>query len=238
VLTSAELKQRLRDRAARRYLAADRFGYYFARGKLGGDPVFMELLARGLLPDGARILDLGCGQGLLGAWLDAASASHRAGDWHDDWSAPPAGWCYRGIERAPADVRRAHVALAGPARVEVGDLCNCVVGAADVAVIFDVLHYMSRADQESLLRRVRAALSPAGLLLLRIGDAGAGMPFRASSWVDRAVLLLRGRGWARLHCRSLREWLNLLAELGFRTESIPMSEHTPFANFLLVARPQ
>ena len=86
--------------------------------------------------------------------------------------------------------------------------------------------------------RARAALSPAGLLLLRIGDAGGGLPFRVSNWVDRAVLLLRGRGWARLYCRPLQAWLDLLAELGFNTITIPMSADTPFANVLLVARPQ
>jgi hypothetical protein len=56
--------------------------------------------------------------------------------------------------------------------------------------------------------------------------------------VDRAVLLLRGRGWGRLHCRSLREWLNLLAELGFNAVTVPMSDQISFANVMLIARPR
>lgn len=237
-LTSDALKRRLRDRASLRYLAADRFAYHFARGKLGGDPAYTELLARGVIPHGARILDLGCGQGLLAAWLEAAAASHGAGEWYDGWPSPPARWQYRGIERSTAEVRRGRAALGGTTRVDAGDLRSCEFGTADVVVILDVLHYLSAADQESVLRRVRAALSPAGLLLLRIGDAGAGLPFRTSNWVDRAVLLLRGHGWGQLHCRSLKEWLNLLAELGFNAVTVPMSDHISFANVMLIARPQ
>jgi hypothetical protein len=122
--------------------------------------------------------------------------------------------------------------------VDAGDLRSGEFPPADVVVILDVLHYLCAADQESVLRRVRAALSPAGLLLLRIGDAGGGLPFRASNWVDRAVLLLRGQGWGRLHCRSLREWLNLLAELGFNVVTVPMSDQISFANVMLIARPR
>jgi SAM-dependent methyltransferase len=238
VLTEKELTQRLCERATQRYRAAGQFAWRFARGKLRGDPVFAALLTRGLVASDARLLDLGCGQGLFAAWLEAAGASHGAGEWCADWPSPPERWQYRGIEMAPAAVRRARVALGAMAQVEAGDLRHTAFSSADVAVIMDVLHYMEFADQEDVLRRVRAALSPAGLLLLRIGDAGGGLPFRVSNWVDRVVVLLRGQGWERLFCRPLQQWLDLLAELGFNTTAIPMSAETPFANVLLVARLQ
>jgi hypothetical protein len=105
-----------------------------------------------------------------------------------------------------------------------------------VVVILDVLHYLDAESQVAVLRRVREALSPEGKLLLRIGDAGSGLRFRFSNWVDQAVLWLRGRGRTRLHCRPLAGWLALLGELGFDTTAMPMSAQTPFANVLLVAR--
>jgi 2-polyprenyl-3-methyl-5-hydroxy-6-metoxy-1,4-benzoquinol methylase len=55
------------------YRKAGLFAYFFARGKLGSDPVYRAILERGLLLGRLRILDLGCGQALLTAWLQAAA---------------------------------------------------------------------------------------------------------------------------------------------------------------------
>ncbi len=157
-MSADSLPRRLAARAAERYRAAGRFAYYFARGKLGGDPVFTALLARGLIPEGARLLDLGCGQGLLAAWLDAARASHQAGNWPDTWPAPPRLRAFRGIELMPRDVERARRALGALARIECADIRSAEYGAADVVTILDVLHYMNPTSQEQVLRRVRAAI--------------------------------------------------------------------------------
>lgn len=244
MLNARELRRRLLDQASAPYRAAGRFAWHFARGKLGGDPVFVALLERGLLPAGARVLDLGCGQGLLATWLSAAVRLHAAGEWCQAWPAPPAVGSYRGIELMDRDVARAQSALqaltgstgGSPLQVVAGDIRTADFATADVVVILDVLHYLDAEAQVAVLRRVRAALSPGGMLLLRIGDAGAGLRFRLSHCVDRAVWWLRGHGRTRLHCRPLAAWLALLSELGFHTTAMPMSDHTPFANVLLVAR--
>ena len=232
------LKRRLVATAARRYRRAGPFAYHFARGKLQGDPVFAALLARRLVPDGARILDLGCGQGLLAAWLAAAAERHGAGDWHEGWPAPPTGWSFRGIELSPRAVARATAALGALAPVEVGDIRLVAYAAADAVVLLDVLHYLDEPSQRAVLARALAALSPAGVLLIRVGDADGGLRFRFSNWVDRAVLFARGQGFAPLHCRRLGDWIDVLERLGCRTDAVPMSGATPFANVLLVARPR
>ena len=66
------------DRASERYRRAGLFAWNFARGKLKGDPSFRAFLRLGLLHGYPRLLDLGCGQGLLAAWLLAARDCHRA----------------------------------------------------------------------------------------------------------------------------------------------------------------
>ena len=76
------------DRASEPYRNAGLFAYNFARGKLGGDPVFRAVLERGLLVGRGHILDLGCGQGLLAAWLRAAQLCYQSGAWPQGW--PPA----------------------------------------------------------------------------------------------------------------------------------------------------
>jgi hypothetical protein len=42
--------------------------------------------------------------------------------------------------------------------------------------------------------------------------------------------------WPQVHCRSAREWASALEALGFSAAPEPMSEGTPFANVLFVAR--
>jgi SAM-dependent methyltransferase len=239
-MTPAQFLPRLLDAASQPYQRAGRFAWHFARGKLGGDPAFRQILERGLIPDGARVLDLGCGQGLLASWLSSAQRLHDGGQWPAGWPAAPRVAALRGIELMPRDVERARDALsrAADSRAEFvqGDIRDTPFGAADVVVILDVLHYLDLAAQDQVLRRCRDALAPRGLLLLRIGDAAAGLPFRISNWVDHLVTFSRGHRLARFTCRSLAQWTAALTALGFRVEPLPMSAGTPFANIMLVAR--
>lgn len=238
-------KMSLLDVASARYRAAGRFAWQFARGKLRGDPAFSALLERGLIRDGA-LLDIGCGQGLLAAWLIAARERFDAGEWPAGWPDPPRVVSYMGVELMPADVERARQALCDRAgvpgvagsgvRFVAADMRTAGFARADTVVMLDVLHYVPIAEQDAVLRRVRDALNPGGVLLLRIGDAGGGFGFHWSQWVDHAVMLARGHGWKRLYCRTLGSWQSSLASLGFTVDPLPMSQGTAFANVLLVAR--
>jgi SAM-dependent methyltransferase len=227
--------RRLIDRAATPYRAAGRFAWHFARGKLGGDPVFAGLLEHGLIPDRARVLDIGCGQGLLASWLLSAKAMHAAGDWPAHWPPAPAPRALHGIELMPKDVERARQALGDAAMFTPADMRRADFGQADAVIALDVLHYISIAAQDDVLRRIRDALAPRGVLVLRVGDAGGGWPFRFSVWVDRVVTFVRSHRSSRLHCRPLADWQAALAGLGFAVRSLPMNKGTPFANILLVA---
>lgn len=239
---SDALFRALLDAASVAYRPAGPFPYHFARGKLGGDPLFRMLLQRGMFPATARVVDLGCGQGLLASWLLAARRLHECGRWAREWPTPPKLLGLRGIDRNPRDVARARRALAEDAaivEIRQGDIATLEptdFGPVDVVTILDVLHYLDFAAQESLLRKVRTALPAGGLLFARVGDTDAGLPHRLSTAVDLAVAFARGHRLPRLYCRSSRSWIALLDGLGFSVYSEPMGTGKSFANVMLVAQ--
>jgi len=216
----ARLSRQLLDAATARYRPAGRFAYHFARGKLGGDPAFAAIANQGWIAPGSRVLDLGCGQGLLASLLIATGSGCRV----------------HGIELMPEDARRATTALGDAARIVCGDIRSEDFGQADTAVILDVLHYIDYDEQDRVLQRLRTALRPDGQLLLRVGDADAGLPFKLSNWVDHVVTFVRGHRLSRLYCRPLGRWREALEGLGFQVEVVPLSHGTPFANVMLKAR--
>lgn len=233
---SAAFFRALARQAAARYPARDRFARHFAFGKLTRDPAFRELLERGLVPDGARLLDLGCGQGVLEALLVAAREAHARAEWPPAWPPPPRPAVMRGIDISGRDIERARAACGAHAVFVRDDMRRADFGEVDTVVILDVLHYVDYAAQDAVLQRIVEALAPPALLLLRVGDRAAGLRFRITEWVDRLVMRLRGHRLEGLHCRTLDEWRARLAALGFRVDAVPMSAGTPFANVLLVAR--
>lgn len=235
------LQRQLVDLACARYRDKGRFAYHFSRGKLGGDPMFIELLRLGAFSGqkglGTRFLDLGCGQAVFASWVIAARTLAEQGRWPSDWPEPPRVASLRALELMPADVARGQAGFANEPRVQVeqGDICQADFGEVDVVTILDVIHYLPLAAQDDVLRRIRAALHPGGMLVMRVGDAAAGWPFRLSRWADQAITLGRGHGWARLHCRALSEWTACLHALGFQVHAVPTPGGLPFANVLLLA---
>ncbi len=234
---TSEAWRRLHAAACQPYRRAGRWAWHWARGKLGRDPVFRGMLERGDLMSGARVVDIGCGQGLMASLLQASATLQAQGGWPDGWPRPASASAYTGIELMAKDVARAQAALANlPLKPQFvcADMCKAQVPACDLVVILDVLHYVDHAAQLGVLDKVRQGLAPRGRLLMRVGDAGNQRGFAISQWVDHVVTVARGHRVPPTWGRTLPAWTTLLQGLGFVVRSIPQSQGTPFANVLLV----
>jgi len=217
------------------YLKAGFYYWQFARGKLRYDPVFFMLLRRGLLPGHGRLLDVGCGQGILLSLLIAAGGQYPTGDWPRDWPAPPLNLDLYGLDLRPDWVRAARRALEGRAHIELRDAREAEFPRCTAIVMLDLMHYLREEQQDRLLEKAAAAVDPGGVLLLREADAGAGLAFEVTRLSERVATAARGE-FGPLCYRRASRWVAALEGLGLSVTADPMSQGTPFANVLFTAR--
>ena len=230
------LFKRVREETSRRYTGAGVFHWEFVRGKLRFDPLYRGLLALANLPDRGRLVDLGCGRGIVPAMLQTARALHAEGQWDGSLPAPPRELELHGVERRPALVEVARTANAEGASIECADLTRYEPGAADVVLLLDALHYLEAADQERLIRRIAAGLRRSGVLIVREPDADLGLRFLWTRAGERLAAWTR-REWRQRYCyRGAHEWCALFRAHGLEPTARPMWAGTPHGNVLIEAR--
>jgi len=170
------------------YQRSGRFAWHFARGKLRWDPVFGHLLAYGLIAPRARVLDIGCGQGLLASLVRAAGHAAHQGRWPSAWAEAPVDAHVRGI-----DLRERDVDADGSTPFDLHDLTS-VVGGVDAQVARladahdrggDVDHVGGYSEQRQPVHGERA------LVRGRLTGPATGTQHRTSA---QGESLLGGRG--------------------------------------------
>ena len=218
--------------ASDRYITASIVAWEFARGKLRGDPLYRWTVCGALLPSGGTLVDIGCGSGLTLAILAEAQIRYREGRWPPAWNPPPQFDRMIGIERRARPAAVAREVLGSDATVVHGDARTADVGPCRAVLLFDVLHMMPPADQETLLATVSAALEPGGVALIREADASGGWRFALVSLGNRVKALVFGNWRQPFHFRTTDEWLACFASHGLAGQLWPMSAGTPFANVL------
>lgn len=199
------------------YLPLGRQRAGWAWGKTTFDPVFWALHER--MPKAGRWLDVGCGEGLLAAYLTAAGHTLAA----------------HGIDPDTDRVGQA-VALLGPG-FSTGDVRTADLGAGwDVITCIDVLHYLTPADQAMVLGRLVNALAPGGLLLLRDPDAARGVAGALTVRAEQALVAGGRHVGEGVQAQGAADLAKALADLlaGLKIEDC--SAGTPFANVLISGR--
>src|SRR4051812_8912431 len=226
----------LLEESACHYLKPGMLHWEFVRGKLRHDPVYFNLLRRGFLPSQGKLLDLGCGRGIVFALILGAREQWAKGKYPAGWEPPPPRLTFHGIEGRPKVAEAAREALEDRAEIATGDLRTIDYPQADAILLLDVLHYLPAADQEAVLSKAISVLHPGGRPRLRGADAAAGWPFPATRLQERLSALLRRHWRQRFHYRSAEEWSDLLRGSGLTVDVQPMGMGTPYANVLLAGR--
>ena len=171
------------------------------------------------IPPGSRVLDIGCGAGLL---LVAGASSGRV-----------ASGCGLDInERSLAQARRALAQIGSLAaiRFESAPPESLPRGAFDVVTLIDVLHHVPPAEQRRFFAAAAARVRPKGLLVYK--DMCERPWWKA--WGNRLHDLLLARQW--IQYVPLAEVIGWAAEAGFTV--LRKEEYTRFwyGHELLVLR--
>ncbi|MFN7979026.1 MAG: DUF2062 domain-containing protein [Vicinamibacterales bacterium] len=226
--------ERLAFAAADRYVDGSFTAWEFGRGKLRGDPVYRAALCEARLPSGGTLVDFGCGQGLMLAVLAEAADAHASGDWSPS---PPVFDRLIGVESRANVANLARLALGNAAEIHEIDGRDFVFPPCRVVLCFDVLHMMPPADQARLLVRMRDALEPGGVLLVRDADAGSPRVWRVRVG-NRAKAILLG-AWRQPLCfRGADDWTALFTSLGLSVERVEGDRRGAFGNVLFrLSRP-
>jgi SAM-dependent methyltransferase len=228
------LFDRLAHAAADRYATTSITAWEFARGKLRGDPLYRDVLLGGWLPSGGKLLDIGCGQGLMLALLAEAEQFER--DRSVTGVRLPRFERMVGVELRPHRARLARAALGAEADIVETDARVMSMGACRVVFLFDVLHMMPRPDQDALLAAAVSTLEPGGIILIREADASAGWRFRAVRFGNRLTALTSGAWRQAFAFRTIGEWRDCFSRHGLEVEVAPAGAGTPFANHLFRLR--
>jgi 2-polyprenyl-3-methyl-5-hydroxy-6-metoxy-1,4-benzoquinol methylase len=168
----------------------------------------------GYIPDEGRIVDVGCGRGLLANYLALVSDSREV----------------TGIDKQEKRIEAAIKSIEGRENIHfyLQDALDLHRQEFDVIVISDMLHHLAYPEQEKLLRHCYQILPEGGALLLEDVTTRPQWKWIAHFLIDRTLNCGR-----RQYYRKVDDWISCLESLGFQVESFPAHRHIPLSDFLL-----
>lgn len=192
----------------------------FVYWKMKTDPLFQAVEAAA--PTRGRILDLGCGYGIVAHWLTIFAPERSV----------------TGVDFDADKIRVAQATARFNPRVvfERRDLLEWAEQpACDCVLLCDVLHYFPRELKAEVLRKVFQALRPGGCLIVRDACAEETPRHRRVAWSEKwAVRFGQNKTRHGLHFENEKTHLALLHEAGFSKVEIRTNSGLG-SNVLLVA---
>ena len=194
--------------------------YYYAHGKIALDPAY-PLVAR-LLKDSPRpLLDIGCGMGLLAAYLRAHQ--HRA---------PIVGMDVDAEKVSLAQGILGHENI----RFHAGDALVTFPEHSGDVVMLDVLHYFSDDEQQQLLEKLAASVAPGGIALIRVTLNEPTLRFALTRLEEWFIKIIRWIPVSGSNFPTREEVSAPFRQAGFQEEIRPLWGITPFNSYLFSYR--
>ena len=183
----------------------------YVRWKVKTDPVYEAVFER-LRGTRERIVDVGCGAGVLAAYLRGRG-----------FEAPIAG-----VDHDARKIAIARNLGLRNAEFEVGDVAG--MDLRGTVVMLDVLHYLDDAAQRSILQRAATAK----LVIIRDAVRDGSWRYRATYAQESFARAIRWLKAERLNFPRRETIVDAFA--GFDAEIVPLWGRTPFNNYLFVFR--
>ena len=171
-----------------------------------------------LLPTRGKILDLGCGEGLLSNYLAIASLQRKI----------------FGIEIASERLMRAKKGIKN-ASFSVGDIIKVPYPKSDAVVLFHVLHHLSSKNaQEEVIKKAKDSLEKKGKLIIVEVHVKPTIKYLAAWFADHFLVpwVFEKRFYTKAYFRKEKDWLNLLKRIGFKVQAKEETSGRPFPNII------
>ncbi len=180
-----------------------------------------------LVPPRGRVLDVGCGRGLIASYLALAAPGREV----------------TGIDIDPRKIRVAETAsgsvtaAGGSVTFRCGDGSELPPGPFDAIVFAEMLYLLSVDHRHDLLERAVASLAPGGILVVKEVDATPRWKHAVnslSSYVD--MRLLHNLDGEQVLNLGPGYYAGLLGDLGLEVSSYRLDRWYPFAHFVVTGR--
>lgn len=168
----------------------------------------------GHIPDRARIVDIGCGRGLLANYLALRGPARQV----------------TGIDKQTRRITAAQASVGTRKNIHFRhqDALDLRQEEFDVIVISDMLHHLTHGEQDKLLEHCYRILPPGGILLLEDVMLQPRWKWLTHFIIDRVLNL-----GEKQYFRALENWISFIKSLGFNVESYDAHRHIPLPDFLL-----
>lgn len=188
----------------------------FAKWKFWEEP-YEEL--EKLIPRKAKIVDIGCGEGILANFLALTSKDR---------------------EVIGFEIDKKRIAIADRkipnTKFKPGDATKLTIPDTDVIIFFHVLHHLnSYKQQDEVLKKCYKRLKAGGKLFIAEVEIEPSPKYWICWLFDHFFVpwVFEGRFYTPAYFRSSRDWKKFLNEVGFECKIIPASNGRPFSNVIL-----